>query len=75
MKRNFREWFSRFATGGLFIIVGACICWRAVYTTEVNMLGPIFCVIFAIMLAITGFAMILREADADQTPHAAAEID
>jgi len=73
MKRIFREIVSRWAMAGLFIILGIGLCWRAfdyVSPGDPTMLAPVFCVILAMMLAMTGVVMGIEEGDGEpeQTP-------
>jgi hypothetical protein len=74
MKRIFRD-FSRLATAGLFIFLGVAVCWRALdYSNPVDtsMIGPLLCVILAIVLTMTGLILALRggdfEINSEQTP-------
>jgi len=73
MKRIFREMISRWAMAGLFIFLGAGLCWRAfdyVSPGDTTMLAPVLCVILAMMLAMTGVVMGIGEGDGEpeQTP-------
>ena len=68
MRRSLSEFFSRFAMGGVFIILGVCICWRALSHSDPNMLGPVMCVILAVMLGITGVVLVMRGEDLVEEP-------
>ena len=74
MKRIFSD-VSRLAMAGLFIFLGIVVCWRALnYSnpTDPTMIGPVLCVILAIMLTMTGLILALRGGDfetgSEQTP-------
>jgi len=74
MKWIFRE-LSRLAMAGLFIILGVGLCWRALnYSNPVDttLLAPLFCVILAIVLTMTGVVLAMRggdfEATSERTP-------
>jgi hypothetical protein len=74
MKRIFREIISRWAMAGLFIVMGIGLCWRALnYSSpkDTNMLAPVFCVILALMLAMTGLTMAMRGSDLEPEQTAA----
>ncbi|HEV8293342.1 MAG TPA: hypothetical protein VGP94_15505 [Tepidisphaeraceae bacterium] len=75
MKRIFRDWVSRLAMGGLFIILGIGLCWRALnYSSPVDtaLLAPLLCVILALFLTMTGIILAMRGGDlepsSEQTP-------
>ena len=74
MKRIFTD-LLRLARGGLFLALGAVLFWRAlVYANPVDatIVGPMLCVILALVLAMTGVMVVLRDGDFDtsheQTP-------
>lgn len=63
MKRIFREIIARAAMAGLFITLGVVLCWRALnYSNPVDpsLIGPMLCVILALVLAMTGVALAMR---------------
>jgi hypothetical protein len=62
------EFFSRFATGGAFIILGVYICWRALVHSDPSMLGPVMCVILALVLGMTGVVVVMRGGDLAEEP-------
>jgi len=66
MRRILSEFFSRFAMGGVFIILGVCVCWRALAHADPSMLAPVLCVILAIVLAMTGIVLLMRGGDLDE---------
>ncbi|HEV8377734.1 MAG TPA: hypothetical protein VGP99_02710 [Tepidisphaeraceae bacterium] len=75
MKRIFRDWVSRLAMAGLFIILSVGLCWRALsYSNPVDttMIAPLLCVILAIVLTMTGIILAMRGGDlegtSEQTP-------
>jgi len=71
MKRIFREYISRLAMAGLFIILGVGLCWRALnYTNPLDpsMLAPLLCVILAMVLGLTGVTVAMRGGEFDQNP-------
>ncbi|HEV8607018.1 MAG TPA: hypothetical protein VGQ99_16880 [Tepidisphaeraceae bacterium] len=66
MKRIFRDFLSRVATAGLFIILGVCVCSRALsYSNPLDptMIAPLLCVFLGILLAMTGVTLALRGGD------------
>ena len=69
MKRMYRD-VLRLAKGGVFLVVVVALCWRAVNYSTLNpsLLAPLLCVALAIMLLITGVAVVFRGGDFDQAP-------
>jgi hypothetical protein len=74
MKRIFRD-ALHVAKGGLFWALGAVLLWRALsYSNPVDgtIVGPMLCVMLALVLTMTGVMVVLRGEDFDtgheQTP-------
>ena len=70
MKRIFSD-LSRLVMAGLFVALGVVVCWRALnYSNPVDasMIGPLFCVVLAIVLTMTGVILALRGGDFETGP-------
>jgi len=66
MKRIFNDFVARLAMGGLFIMLGVVLCWRAfdyINPSDPTMLAPGMCVALALMLGLTGVILAMRGSD------------
>jgi len=58
----------------LFLVLGVALCWRALNyynPMDGSPLGPMLCVLLAVVLGVTGVAIAMRGSDFDAAPERA----